>query len=312
MLEVHAAGICGTDLHIEQGEYGCVPPVTLGHEVCGTVALLGEGVDPAWLGRRVVIETYFSTCESCVSCRTGRRNLCAERRSIGTHVDGGFAPRIAVPARNLHSVPETVGDAAATLVEPLACVCNALLSPPRVEPGATVLVSGPGPVGLLAAQVAALAGGEVVVRGAPRDGARLRIAEELGLCTVVVGGEPARWSGGRDRPDVTVECSGSDGGIRAALEETRPGGHVVQIGLRGADVAVPVDLVSLRELTVTGTMASTTPAWLRAVGLVASGEIRLEPLVGEIGPLEAWERLFAATRDAAGGKFVIDPRRAAA
>jgi L-iditol 2-dehydrogenase len=309
VLEVAATGICGTDLHIEQGEYGCVPPVTLGHEVCGTVVATGDGVDGAWLGRRVVTETYFSTCETCLYCRSGRRNLCAERRSIGTHVDGGFAPLVTVPARGLHRIGDGVSDAAAALVEPLACVCNALLSPPRVEPGAAVLVSGPGPIGLLAAQLARLAGADVVVRGAARDGTRLAIADALGFRTVVVGGEPPHWDDGSTRSTVTIECSGSDAGIRAAFEETAPAGHIAQIGLRGADVAIPIDLVSFRELTVTSGMASTPASWIEAVRLVESGGIHLEPLVSGVGSLDEWSDLFAATRAADGAKFVIDPRR---
>ena len=102
LLEVRAAGICGTDLHIEAGEYPSVPPVTMGHEVCGVV-LAGDGLAAA--GARVVSETYFSTCGSCGYCRAGRPNLCAERKSIGTHVDGAFAPRLVVPAAEPASDP---------------------------------------------------------------------------------------------------------------------------------------------------------------------------------------------------------------
>ncbi|HEX5619928.1 MAG TPA: alcohol dehydrogenase catalytic domain-containing protein, partial [Solirubrobacteraceae bacterium] len=125
-LDVHAVGICGTDLHIWLGEYPSVPPVTMGHEVCGVVAELGEGVDPSWAGARVAVETFFSTCGECPYCRAGKLSVCEQRRSIGTHVDGGFAPRLVLPARNLHRVPEALPDEAAALSEPLACVCNSL------------------------------------------------------------------------------------------------------------------------------------------------------------------------------------------
>ena len=91
MIEVHGAGVCGTDLHIAAGEFVSRPPVTMGHEVSGIVAEVGEGVDGAWSGTRVVTETYFSTCGECAYCRTGRINLCPQRRSIGTHVWVGSA-----------------------------------------------------------------------------------------------------------------------------------------------------------------------------------------------------------------------------
>ena len=115
VLEVIGAGICGTDLHIVDGEYETVTPVTMGHEVAGTVAEVGEGVVEAWLGARVASETYFSTCGRCAYCLTGRVNLCVERRSIGTHVDGAFAPRLQVPVTNLHRLPEWLDGATATL-----------------------------------------------------------------------------------------------------------------------------------------------------------------------------------------------------
>src|SRR6478672_2640479 len=176
VLDVLATGICGTDLHIQAGEYTVVPPVTAGHEVCGRVAALGPGVEASWAGERVVTGTYFSTCGHCAMCVTGHPNMCARRASIGSHVDGGFAPRVAVPVRNLHRVPEWLDDASASLSEPLACICNALLDPPVIASGDRVLVIGPGPIGLLAAQVARACGGQVTVRGTARDAARLALA----------------------------------------------------------------------------------------------------------------------------------------
>ena len=235
-LAVRAAGICGTDLHIEAGEYPSVPPVTMGHEVCGTVVETGAGVDAAWDGERVVSETYFSTCGRCRHCRAGRPNLCPERRSIGTHVDGAFAESVVVPAHGLHRVPEALADAAAALCEPLACVCQSLLDPPAIMPGDRVLVVGPGAIGLLAAQVAAAGGAEVEVRGTAQDGPRLALARDLG-CETSLAGEDALDG---DAYDVTVDCSGAGPGIADALRAARPGGRHVQIGLAGQGRHPPV------------------------------------------------------------------------
>lgn len=303
-LAVEAVGVCGTDLHIEAGEYPSVPPVTMGHEVCGTVAELGEGVEADWLGARVVCETYYSTCGRCPSCRDGRRNLCLERRSVGTHVDGAFAPRVVLPAANLHRVPEGFDAVAASLSEPLACVCHALLDPPVVSAGDRVLVVGPGAIGLLAAQVARSCGGRVAVQGAPRDEQRLELAAALGFDTLVAGADrPADF----EPPAVVVECSGAEPGIADALRSARRGGRLVQIGLRGADVTVPWDLICFHELTVTSGFASTPDSWRRALALMRSGAVELAPLVTEVVPLEEWERAFAASREGRGVKFVIDP-----
>jgi L-iditol 2-dehydrogenase len=303
-VAVRAAGICGTDLHIEAGEYPSVPPVTMGHEVCGTVVETGARVDPAWDGRRVVSETYFSTCGRCRSCRAGRPNLCAERRSIGTHVDGAFAESVVVPARGLHRVPEGLADAAAALCEPLACVCQSLLDPPAIMPGDRVLVVGPGAIGLLAAQVAAAGGAAVEVRGTAQDGPRLALARDLG-CATSLAGEDAVDDGAYD---VAVDCSGAGPGIADALRAARPGGRLVQIGLAGKDVTVPFDLICFKELNVTSGFASTPVSWRRALALLEHGAIELPALVTEVIALRDYRRAFDATRASAGVKYVLEPR----
>jgi L-iditol 2-dehydrogenase len=301
LVEVLAAGICGTDLHIADGEYQTVTPVTMGHEVSGVVAEVGAGVDESWLGARVASETYFSTCGRCVSCLAGRVNLCAERRSIGTHVDGAFAPRLLVPVMNLHRLPDWLDGQVAALCEPLACVCHSLLEPePVVRRGDEVLVVGPGPVGLLAAQVARAAGGDVGVRGTARDGPRLAVARELGFEASTTDDEPVE-------ADVVIECSGSEAGMSAGLAAARRGGRYVQIGLAGKPVTLPFDLVCFHELRITSGFASTPSSWRRALELVRDRRVALEPLLTEVVPLAEWERAFAATRAAEGIKFVLDP-----
>jgi L-iditol 2-dehydrogenase len=310
VLAVEAAGICGTDLHIVDDEFRSSPPVTMGHEACGVVVEVGEGVDPRWLDRRVVSETYFSTCGACEHCRTGRSNLCPERRSIGSAVDGAFAPRLLVPARGLHRVPDWLPSRTAALAEPLACVCHCLLDPPVVRAGDDVLVVGPGPMGLLAAQAARSGGARVHVVGTERDSHRLALARELGCDTssgdqvsntLLQGGSPRLF-------DVVVECSGSQGGIATCLEHARRGGRYVQVGLAGKPVAVLLDEVCFRELTITSGNASTPASWRRAMALIEERAVDLEPLVTEVVPLSDWERAFAATRAGEGVKIVLDPR----
>jgi L-iditol 2-dehydrogenase len=301
VLDVVGAGICGTDLHIWDDEFPSEPPVTMGHEVSGVVREVGEGVGGWAPGDRVVSETYFSTCGECEWCRAGRPNLCAQRRSIGSREDGAFAPLLLVPARGLHRIPDWLDGHAAALAEPLACVCHCLLDPQVVSEGERVLVVGPGPVGLLAAQVAAACGGEVHVRGAARDEARLAKARELGFETSVAGeNAPAEF-------DVAIDCSGAAAGIAFALESAARGGRYVQIGLAGKPVAIPFDLVCYRELTVTGGNASTPRSWRRALELIGEHRVVLRPLVSEVVPLAEWERAFAATREGSGIKFVLDP-----
>src|ERR687890_1280482 len=185
LLAVRAAGICGTDLHIYHDEFRTQPPVVLGHELAGEVIAVGDGVTRVAVADRVTTETYFHLCGSCRFCREGQPNLCPERRSIGSGVDGGFAPYVVIPKRNIHRLPDNLSFQEAALSEPLACVVHGALELPKVTPGDIAVVAGPGAIGLLTLQVARAAGAAVIVLGTAADRRRLQLAEELGAARVV-------------------------------------------------------------------------------------------------------------------------------
>lgn len=295
-IAVTATGVCGTDLHIEAGEYPTSPPVTMGHEISGTVTEIGAAVPTSWVGQSVVCETFYATCERCRWCRSGQRNLCPERRSLGSHVDGGFAGSVVVPERNLHRVPDGVAATAAALSEPLACVCHALLDPPLIEAGDKVLITGPGPMGLLAAQVARAMGAAVTAVGLASDADRLTVAEQLGARSATAP---------EGEYDVVVECSGSGAGAASALAAARRGGRYIQVGVFGRDVTIDFNAVLLKELTVTSGFASTPASWRRAMRLLSDGQVRLEPLVSSVLPLRQWRTAFDDLRAGRGLKIAL-------
>lgn len=299
VVEVHAAGVCGTDLHLLHDGYPSRPPVVMGHEVAGVVVELGDGVDPEWLGARVAIETQHQRC-SCEWCRVGRRNLCDNRESMGSYVDGGFAERVAAPADLLHRIPDHVPLTEAGLGEPLACAAHLLLDPPLVSAGDRVLVTGPGPMGLLCAQVARASGGRVLVSGLPADATRLAVAAQLGFETT-----ESMPPGGFD---VVVECSGSAGGARVALQSVRKGGRYVSVGIHGSDVTVPFDQVLYKELTLTSGFAATRESWRRAMRLLEDGLVDLGPIISAVEPLHRWNEVIDDLTAGRGVKVVFDPR----
>lgn len=299
-VRVVATGICGTDVHVARDEYAHQAPVVMGHEVLGVVDAVGDETDAGLLGRRVVCETYYSVCGICDWCRTGRINLCTSRRSIGSFENGGFAPFLVLPVVNLHVLPDSVGDIEGVLAEPLACVAQCLLDPPVVGSGDRVLVTGPGAMGQLAAQVAASAGGVVTLAGLERDAGRLSVAESLGIHTTTVAPE-------REAFDVVIECSGSAPGAAAALRAARRGGRYVQVGIFGRDVSVPFDLVLYKELVVTSGFASTPASWRRAMALIAQRQVTLAPLVTRQVPLADWAVAFEAAAAGEGIKTVVVP-----
>jgi L-iditol 2-dehydrogenase len=301
VLAVQAAGICGTDVHIAADEYRVAIPVVLGHELCGIVESVGDAVDAALVGARFVVDPRLSSCEGCDACHTGHPNLCSDLRAIGVAVDGGFASHVVVSAGGLHEVPDSLPSHEATLAEPLACVCNCLLDPPAITPGDTVLVVGPGPIGLLVAQVARSSGGRVTILGTSRDRIRLDIAQALGFEALETDHAPDSVF------DVVVECSGAASGIAYALTHATPRGRYVQVGLVGRPVEVPFDEICLRELSVRTGVGSTPRTWSLALRLIRSGELELSPLITHRVALEDWEGAFDLVTRAGGLKVVFEP-----
>lgn len=315
LVEVAAAGICGTDLHIFHDEFKTTPPVVLGHEVAGRVVEVGPGVPGDLLSRRVTTETYFYTCGTCRYCRPGHVNLCLKRRSIGSAVDGGFARYVVVPVGNLHELPANVSDRAGALTEPLACVTHALLGSPVLRPGDVVAITGPGAIGLLATQVARAAGATVVVLGTAADAARLDLAKRLGAAhTVVVGEEDPHALLAEVSPeglgaDVVIECSGAGPAAAQLLSLARRRGHYLQVGLFGKPVAWDLDQVCFRELLVSGSNASTPESWLRALELLRSGQVDTEAIVTGEYPLSGWRDAFDDFEAKRGVKLLLVPER---
>jgi len=311
VIEVKAAGVCGTDLHIYHDEYPVEPPVILGHELAGVVAQVGEGVSNCRPGDRVTSETFFYYCERCVHCRNGFPNMCASRKSIGSGVNGAFARYVLVPARNVHLLPPNVDELSGALTEPLACCVHAL-STTRVDPADTVVVSGPGAVGLLMAQVVKAAGAKVALLGANSDGARLEMARTLGVdLTVNVQAEDPKkiihdMTGGLGA-DVVFECAGVGTSAQTCLDLVRRCGRYSQVGLFGKSISWPLDQLVMKELLMNGSFSHIPSSWPRALKLMASGQVQTRPLVSQVLPISVWQRAFDVFERREGFKIVLMP-----
>jgi L-iditol 2-dehydrogenase len=299
LIEVFAASVCGTDLHIIAGHYPSSPPVVMGHEVAGRVVAIGGEVDAKWLGERVACETHHQVCD-CYYCRIGKRNLCPNKVSIGSIIDGGFAEYITVAQELLHRVPDRVSDHASALTEPLACVAHCLFDPPIVNSGDQVLVVGSGPIGVLAAQIARAAGAVVTIVGLEQDKKRLEIAISLGF--------NAGTKSEVDAYDVVIECSGSEGGVKTALSGVIRGGKYVSIGICGQEITIPFDQILYKELELTSGFASTPESWLRAEKLLNSGLVDLDCLVSSVLPLRSWPLALGPDRSLSDMKTVFNPK----
>jgi L-iditol 2-dehydrogenase len=315
VIKVDSAGICGTDLHIYFDEFETRPPVTIGHEVAGQIVELGRDVTGWKEGDRVTTETYFYTCGQCGNCRRGRRNLCLKRRSIGSKEDGAFAEFLLTPASNLIRVPDELDLESAALTEPLACTVHGVLQTAGVRAGDNVVISGPGAIGLLALQLAKVAGASVIAIGTHQDLERLKLAKELGSDEVINAQEVSNIVErvtdifGGNGADVVVECSGAPPAAKTLTDIASRGARFCQMGLYGKAIPFDQDAVCYKELVVTGTNASVTPAWTRALKLLSERKVNAGRLISHRFGLGDWDKALEIAKNKQGIKIILKPDR---
>ena len=285
LIKVLGAGICGTDIHIlKDNSYPIKPPVTLGHEVSGIIEETGEDVKQWKTGDKVVSETYYYTCGDCFFCKTGNINLCEEKLSIGSGVNGAMAEYVKVPARNLHRFPESLSFEEACMTEPLVCCVQAVFQHGRLSPGDYVVLMGPGTIGLLTLQVIKLFGCKVLVLGTKKDDDRLRMALNLGADEVMhveaenIVEKVKKYCRGIGA-DSVFECSGAVPAITLAMDLMRKGAHYTQVGIPSRDAPVDMGKIVLREYTIQGTYATRPVWWDKTVELLNDGKIQIKPLM---------------------------------
>lgn len=312
-VKVSYAGICGTDLHIYVDEgYPTRPPVIIGHELSGTIDKNGKDANKYRIGEKVVSETYYHTCGTCGYCRTGHENLCPERLSIGSGVNGAFAEYVVVPEKNIHRIPENISLKEAALCEPLACCVQAVYGLANLLPEDFVIVTGPGTIGLLCLEIIKTIGCKCLVIGTEKDKDRLRLAEALGADFIFVDTDASlqqsimELTGGYGA-DCAVECSGAGAAINLCVKSVRKGATIVQVGLTGKPVTVDTNSITLKELTFQGTFAQKWEWWDKALALMAGDRLKLDKLVTDVLPLDNWEEGFKRSLNNEGFKIMLKP-----
>jgi L-iditol 2-dehydrogenase len=315
VIEVRSVGVCGSDTHYYDhgriGDHVVTGPLVLGHESAGVVVAVGADVDSSRVGERVAIEPGVP-CRSCSQCLSGHYNLCPDMVFHATPpVDGTLAEYVTHHAAFAFALPDVVSLDEGAMLEPLSVGIWACRRA-GVTPGVRVLVTGAGPVGQLAAQVASAYGAtEVVV--ADVNAHRLSVARDLGATEVVDVSSTslAELYAGRPGPDVVLECSGHEGSTQAAVRVAAPAARVVLIGMGGDTIALPLGDVQNRELWVTGVFRYAN-TWPTAIDLVASGRITLGPLATGHYELEDTEAALTAARtDPQAIKSIIHPQAGA-
>src|SRR5712664_2516523 len=302
LVRVAACGICGSDVHGYDGSSGRrIPPIVMGHEAAGRIAAVGSGVKGFAEGDRVTFDSTIY-CGACGPCRRGEVNLCDNRQVMGVSCSdyrraGAFAEYVVVPSRIVYRLPDNLSFAEAAMLEAVAVAVHAV-SLAQVS-SRTALVHGAGIIGLHVLQALHVAGCPQVFV-ADIDVSRLKLAQEVGATTVLSADaglmEQVLQLTSGVGVDVAVEAVGRNETVGAAIESVRKGGTVVLVGNISPEVTLPLQKVVTRQIRLHGSCAS-AGEYPEAIALMASGAIRVKPLITAIAPLadgpQWFERLYA-------------------
>jgi L-iditol 2-dehydrogenase len=299
LIRVKGAAVCASDIHLWHDRLPCTPPIVLGHEFCGVIEEVGPDVPDLRPGDTVVAENNPGACGRCRVCASGFPNLCPSKKAIGFKSDGCFADYLRITADLVHRVPPGISAIEAALSEPLAVAVHGVEDRCGIVPGDTVVVMGPGAIGLLAAQVARAEGaGRVIVVGTRKDEKqRLACARQLGLETSVVevGDLEDRLKAATEGlgADVVIEASGAVQAIHAGIGWLRRAGRMAVIGLP-SEAKVELDwsqMVSM-GLRIEFSYSSRPRNWRKALEYLASGIVQTKQLITTVVGLDEWRSAF--------------------
>jgi L-iditol 2-dehydrogenase len=315
LIEVKAVSVCGSDLHIFHDSHPYWPPVVMGHEFSGVIAAVGSKVTGWKAGDRIVSETRTGACGVCYCCQSGYPQVCEHKRAYGIGINGAYAKYVAGPAKLLHRLPESVSFEAGAMLEPIAVCTTAILERGGFTAGDSVVVTGPGPIGLISLAIVKAAGARVaaIVGRDPDETVRLAKARELGA-DVIINTDKADalervlgMTEGRGA-DMLVETSGSGKAIFQAFEMVRRLGKICAVGISGKEeVAIPYDRGIFKALTYDFCFSSSWTAWERALGMIAAGALPAQKLITHTLPLAEWQKGFELLENLQAVKVILIP-----
>jgi threonine 3-dehydrogenase len=311
LIRVHKTGICGTDLHIykwDEWAQKTIPvPMVVGHEFVGEVVEVGENVADFFPGDVVSAEGHV-VCGRCRNCLAGRRHLCKDTQGIGVNRPGAFAEYLSVPMTNVWHHPNGVDREVASIFDPFGNAVHTALSFPVL--GEDVLVTGAGPIGIMAAAVARHAGARFVVITDVNE-YRLDLARKMGV-TVALNlkkgtlAEVQKQLGMKEGFDVALEMSGSPAAWRDIIDSLCHGGKVAMLGIPSAPIAIDWNKVVFNMLTIKGIYGREMyETWYKMTVMLQSG-LDIKPIITHRFHFTEYEKGFAAMLSGESGKVVLD------
>lgn len=312
LIKVMACGICGTDVHIFEGDKGaadCPPGTVLGHEFSGIVEAVGNRVTSVKAGDRVCVDPN-KLCGECCYCKNGTGHFCESMIGIGTTVNGGFSEYCAVPESQVYKISDEISFEEAAMAEPVAC-CLHGLELCNIKPGSTVMVLGGGMIGLIMLQLSRLSGAVKTVMVEPVAKKR-ELARELGAYRCI---DPFRESTEKvleehhiTQLDTVIECVGLTSTIESAIRLAGKNSTVMMFGLTKPDDTISVKPFELFKKEITLKASFINPyTQARAVSLICEKKIDVKSMVRGIVPLEELAELLSDGKRRSEGKYIISP-----
>ncbi len=314
LVKTMACGVCGTDVHIYHGHKGSAevtPPAVLGHEFAGVVEAVGSEVTLVSVGDHVAMDPNMY-CGKCRPCRMGRKQNCERLYALGVNTDGGFAQYCLCPEAQCFPVNPALPFDVAAMAEPLACAVHGI-DLAHIIPGQAVLVIGGGTIGLMMVQLARLAGASAVLLSEPVE-LRRKLGLEVGADGVIdpihedVPGRIKELAG-LDGADVVIECVGKPFAVTQAFSAAGRGGHIVLFSVPEPEATAPLPLFDIysKELSLTGSIIN-PDTHQRAVNLLNSGRLKIEPLITHTFGLDRLEEAVLTQMGAESVKVMVHPQ----
>ncbi len=311
LIEIAKTAICGTDMHIfnwDDWARKTIPvPMAVGHEYCGRVVELGSEVRGLRVGDRVSGEGHI-TCGHCRNCRAGRRHLCRNAIGVGVNRPGAFAEYLAIPAENAFKLPDSISDDIASILDPFGNATHTALAFNTV--GEDVLITGAGPIGIMAVAIARFVGARHVVITDVND-YRLDLAKQMGATRAVnVQRETIEQTmsalGMQEGFDVGLEMSGNMTAFRDLLRTMHHGGSVALLGIPPQEAAIDWTQVIFKGLTLKGIYGREMfETWYKMASLLQSG-LSLQPVITHHLPIQHYREAFSIMGSGRAGKVILD------
>ncbi len=311
LIKVARTAICGTDIHIFQwndwAKNTIQVPLAIGHEFCGAIVECGSEVKGFNVGDRVSAEGHI-TCDVCRNCRAGRRHLCANTTGIGVHRPGAFAEYLVVPAFNVFKLPDSISDDLAAILDPLGNATHTALSFDLV--GEDVLITGAGPIGIMAVAIARYAGARHIVITDIND-YRLELARKMGATrTLNVTHESLETAmnelGMEEGFDVGMEMSGNPEAFRDMLKTMHHGGKVALLGIPSDEISIDWNQVIFKGLILKGIYGREMfETWYKMASMLQSG-LDIEPVITHHFGADEFQPAFELMESGQSGKVILE------